>query len=155
MPMLQQAVQNGHEIGNHSYAHRNFKAMNLEQAKSDVQHVDSLLTPLFQGKSKYFRYPYGAEVKKGLQLDFNAFLESLGYQKHVFRDLDTRDRDVRTTSDRLKAYLSQIKPGDVILIHERKRTATETLIVIDSLLKAKNLRAAPLSQKDDVQSTSF
>lgn len=67
----------------------------------------------------------------------------------MYWDIDTRDRDKETTKADLIHRLAKVKAGDVILIHERPYTTTKTLVVVDSILKAKNLVSEILEKRKD------
>lgn len=69
------------------------------------------------------------------------------YQNPVFRDIDTRDWDKKVSREKMKEALLKVKPGDIILLHENKRALWETLILIDSILDAREYQSVPVSEK--------
>lgn len=141
-------VKQWHELGSHSYRHENFRNYhNLSWAQESIEKTEQNFEKIGHLKTKYFRYPYGEKVKQGLNSDFLTYLQKKGYQKPVFWDIDTRDWDKKTSREKMKQSLLKVKPGDIILLHENKRALGETLILIDSILDAKNLQSAPLSEK--------
>lgn len=138
----------GHELGSHSFGHENFAHYStLSDVKHNIEQVEAHFDQVGQSRPQYFRYPYGSKVKQGLNSDFLAYLQQKGYQKPVFWDIDTRDRDKKVSREKMKQSLLKVKPGDIILLHENKRALGETLILIDSILDARNLQSAPLSEK--------
>lgn len=71
----------------------------------------------------------------------------MGYGEQIFWDIDTRDRDHKTSRSDLISKLKDIKAGDIILIHEKSRTVPETLVIIDSILQTKSLRSAKMEHQ--------
>ena len=70
----------------------------------------------------------------------------MGYEK-VFWNIDTRDWNKSTTKKDLIRCLEKVKPGDIILIHERVYTKDKTIPVIDSVLNSKGLKSVPYRKK--------
>ena len=88
----------------------------------------------------YFRFPYWNEFKD--QEAFDKYLKEIWYEK-VFRTIDTRDRNKKTTKNDLIRSLKDVKPWSVILIHERPYTVEKIIPPLDSVLKSKWLHSVP------------
>lgn len=74
---------NGHEIGEHTYSHRDAKTMNLEKFKLDIARNQSELAELGLPLSDTFAYPYG-ETYPGLKKAMGEkFMGSRGINKKV------------------------------------------------------------------------
>lgn len=149
--LVQEALSQGNLIENHSFNHHNFSTMELAAAKADILAMNKKLENLGVPAPQYFRYPYGAEVMMRDRTEMNNFLDSLGYKPSVPRTVDTRDRDPSVSKKNMIRKLKNLKPGDIILLHEKKRTASVTLPVIDSMIKAKKLIALTLDQHPDIK----
>lgn len=145
--LYQELIKSGHWLGNHSFSHPNFKKLSLQAAKTQVLKTANLFQELIGQDAQFFRYPYGSEVKRKDQSAFQNFLDSLGYGEQIFWDIDTRDRDHKTSRSDLISKLKDIKAGDIILIHEKSRTVPETLVIIDSILQTKSLRSAKMEHQ--------
>lgn len=91
----------GHIIGNHSFAHRYFDGKDPDALMADILKCEALLTR-YPGFRKLFRYPYLAEGKTGAGRDaMRALLRQHGYRNaHV--TIDTSDWYI---DNRLKARL--------------------------------------------------
>lgn len=137
--LADQLKKDGHHLWAHSYTHKSFENLTLNQAKKEIEKTDSVFQFDLAHQADLFRYPYWANMEKAPEKLFIDFLQEKGYQKPVFRDIDTKDRNSKTTYEYLKKELSKIKAGDIILIHERKRTPGQTLFLIDSVLNEKKL----------------
>lgn len=145
-PALQDAQRKGHSFWNHSYSHANFRKLSLEKAKEEVIKTDQKYQAYGIQKVPYFRFPYGSKHRE--KETFSSFLKEQGH-KEVFWNIDTRDWDKKTTKADLIHSFKDIKPGDIILIHDRSYTAKKTLVLIDSLLEAKQLVSETLDKKTD------
>ncbi len=57
------AIQKGFAIGNHSYSHRHFSKLSIEEIKKEILKTEKILDELFaqagHKRIKYFRFPYG------------------------------------------------------------------------------------------------
>lgn len=125
-----------HHIGNHSYDHSNFQTLNINQAKEQILKWDSLIASIYKEAGiprdkKYIRYPYGNLPPSTYREEFNAFLDSLWYEKPMYRHMDVllNDCSQPPTDDRVL----RMKQGDTILLHERSRTIGSIERVVKNL----------------------
>lgn len=63
MAFLQQFLDAGLSLGNHTYSHYNLNQKSAEKYIADIDRADKILAPLMT-TPKYFRYPYLAEGNK-------------------------------------------------------------------------------------------
>ena len=77
-------TQAGHELGNHTYSHRDLNTQPLDWFEQDVVRGEAVTRRLLaekKGSLRYFRHPF---LHVGLELDkrraFEAFLAGRGYQ---------------------------------------------------------------------------
>jgi len=69
------AHNNGHEIGEHTFSHRDARSMSLENFKADIARNQEMLNGLGLPASETFAYPYGEAypgLKKALQGQFKG-----------------------------------------------------------------------------------
>ncbi|MEN8122627.1 MAG: polysaccharide lyase [Bacteroidota bacterium] len=106
----------GHLIGNHSTAHKNFlEYKDSVSLMNDVLFVDSVLYETIGKKTRYFRPPYGA-----LRVDQKQLLQNHGYEIALWT-LSTKDWDVfnitkNSIVDTVKKYHHN---NAVILLHSK------------------------------------
>lgn len=136
-----EVIKMGHDIWNHSYDHPNFKNLNIEQAKEQILVSDSIIGSLYEEAGvkrdkKQIRYPYGNEPSKHYKEEFNNFLDSLWYEKHMFWHMDVDLLDWRQKPAKQK--IDMMKDWDTILLHERFWT-TETINDIVKSIDAKKI----------------
>ncbi|RLJ08561.1 MAG: hypothetical protein DRP13_02285 [Candidatus Aenigmatarchaeota archaeon] len=139
------AIENGNVIGNHSYHHPHFSEISFEQAKREIEFTDREIRKTYRIAQvsrypKLFRFPYsdrgfreiekhGRTVRKGSpekKYKIEEFLRDMGY-KTCGWDVDTRDWDSHTPLLYILRTLDEVNQGDIILLHERKRTAYHIL----------------------------
>ena len=109
-PDLVEAVAKaGHVVGNHSYSHRDFRAISRHQRKNEVLECSKSLK---EYESKIFRPPFGHE---NLVCHFDV--RSLGYTvvKWTICGDDWKQLSGTEISDRI---IRRLRPGAIILLHD-------------------------------------
>ncbi|HJV47426.1 MAG TPA: polysaccharide deacetylase family protein [Bacillota bacterium] len=109
--LVKQMIQEGHEIGNHTYTHPNLPKVNNDQVHDEIQKTEKVLFSIVGYKPKLFRPPYGNIEEAQLQ-----WLVSEGY-KTIHWDVDSKDwKDLHATQ--IKAnILKHTHSGSIILQH--------------------------------------
>ena len=141
---MRKAAEMWHEFWNHSFSHPNFRRIWIDQAKDQLEKTEQRIKDAWVTPAPYFRFPYGNSFSN--EKLFDAYMKWMGYEK-VFWNIDTRDWNKSTTKKDLIRCLEKVKPGDVILIHERVYTKDKTIPVIDSVLNSKRLKSVPYRKK--------
>ena len=127
--ILEQLVAEGHQIGNHSFSHHNWiDVWRTKKVANDFETCQKLIQQ-FQPESKLFRPPYGVtnpNIARAVKL---LQLQSIGWN---VRSYDTSIKDIEKIKQRV---LSQIKPGAIILLHDRLDFMPELLDVLIPTIK--------------------
>jgi len=127
--ILNQIVAEGHQIGNHSYSHHNFIDLwPTKKVTNDFENCQKLIEH-YQPQSKLFRPPYGVtnpNIAKALK---QLGLQSIGWN---VRSYDTSIKNVEKIKQRV---ISQLKPGAIILLHDRLDFMPELLEVLIPAIK--------------------
>ncbi len=80
---LKKWIDNGHDLGNHTYSHIDIGKVGLQAYEEDIIKGEPLVTKLMQDagkKMKYYRHPYLYTGKSQGQKDsLDAFLKGRGY----------------------------------------------------------------------------
>ncbi len=129
--ILKQIVADGHQIGNHSFTHHNFIDVWPTKKVSEDFAACQKLIEHYQPNTKFFRPPYGVtnpNIAKALK---QLNLQSIGWN---VRSYDTSIKDVEKIKQRV---LSQLKPGAIILLHDRLDFMPELLEVLIPAIKEK------------------
>ncbi|HET8804455.1 MAG TPA: polysaccharide deacetylase family protein [Aequorivita sp.] len=124
--IVRQIIEDGHTIGNHSYSHsRNFGFFSSEKVAAELNQSNAILKKITGNEIKMFRPPFGVtnpNIKKALK---NTGHFSIGWSK---RSLDTTNLSEEKI---LKRIISNLKRGDIILLHD---TNAKTVAVLEQLL---------------------
>ena len=149
------ALDEGHDLGNHSYSHPNFSSISAQRAEVEIYKTHSMIDDLVREagvdsarQNLFFRFPYGNGGSIYHYAKYRKILTSLNYRV-AWWDLDTWDWRmevswVKRNSSKVVASLKKAKPGDVILLHDRVKTC-DHLPEMMGVLGSQNLRSVPLS----------
>jgi peptidoglycan/xylan/chitin deacetylase (PgdA/CDA1 family) len=134
----------GFPIGNHSYSHPDFTALDAAGIVSQLDRTrEALAAAGVPDPRPLFRFPYGARDSRTL-----AAVGAEGYIS-VYWTIDTLDwKPERTPAEVKEAILSRVAPGSIVLMHVGGRQTAEVLPQVIVELKARgygfvDLRWAP------------
>ncbi len=143
------ALKEGHELGNHSYSHPRFSEISVDRAKQEIKRTHDLIEELVQAagveekrQNRFFRYPFGDPGTTYSHRAMKDLLSELAYRP-AWWDVDTRDYLPRRSSS-IIALMEKVQPRDVILLHDRRRTA-DTLPKLLDVVDSKKMVSFPLS----------
>ena len=123
--LLKKEVARGHAIGNHTYSHVQLNMLSSSQACSQVKAANDVIKEITGQEVIYLRPPYGEwDHKKDCPQNMIA----------VYWDVDPLDWKRTDTKQIAADILRQVKPGDIILLHDIYKTSVQAaFIVIDEL----------------------
>lgn len=113
-PNWQRAIDEGHELGNHSNTHKNLDKASRASIIAQLQNMEKRLEDALghPHQMNTLRYPFGAGRHRGLRSAFAKAISDGGYQHVALWDIDSTDaRDI----------LRDVKNGSIILLHGRKK----------------------------------
>ena len=124
--LVQQMIDEGHIIGNHTCAHpaEGMPSLGYEAEKEDITTLHQMVKDQFGYEMKLFRYPSGLSSEQSL-----ALVQSLGY-KSVFWSFAHHDWVLHEQPDEqetLQKCLTSIHPGAIYLLHAVSTTNTHIL----------------------------
>ncbi len=117
-------VREDHEVGNHSWSHRNMQELADEEIMAQVSRTNSLVAQISGVSPAHFRPPYGAYDEHVVAVvDMPVILWSLD-------PLDWKDRDADIVAERI----GEASAGMIILAHDiHETTVTAIPTVVESL----------------------
>ncbi len=127
--LLQRMAAGGHEIGNHTWAHQNLTKQSAAQRKEALHMTAAAIEQAAGIRPTTMRAPYGALDEK-----VKESIGSLGYPSILWSidTLDWKHKNAQTTVD---TVLSQVKDGDIILMHDvYGATADASAVLIPELI---------------------
>ena len=124
---LNQIINEGNEIGNHTYNHKDLTTVTDEELYKQVKGTDDLIYSATGYTPAIMRPPYGAsddELNKKIL-------------KPVIKwSVDTRDWENRNTEMIVNEILENVQDGDIVLMHDLyESTAEAAKIVIPELVE--------------------
>ena len=139
-------IQYGHEIGNHTYSHRNYYQL---KEKKSMQEIEKILSkelddgeaeiirtagvkPLFMRMPNGFNSPMVKKVAKEKEYLIVNWTFGCDWQKYSKDEL-------------IKKYLRSVEPGAIFLFHEKNITA-EALSEIITGIEKKGYEIVPLRE---------
>lgn len=116
--VLKREVEQGCEIGNHSWDHTNLAGLSMKKVNKQYDRTAKLVKKLVGYDIKLLRPPYGAisdKMRKSL--------------KHpmVLWNVDTLDWKTKDPKKILKQVKKTVKDGDIILMHDIHPTTADSL----------------------------
>lgn len=135
--MLQRIHDEGHELGNHAWRDEPSIQLPLVEFERQVKEVEALLPANTDG-AKYFRPGSGFFNKKLVQR-----VKSLGYRV-VLGSIYPHDPQIHNPKINARHVLSMVKPGGIIIMHDRRSYSAEQLELVLNGLTEKEWRVESL-----------
>ena len=124
--LTQQIAAEGHEIGLHGYSHKAMETMSRQEITQEIQRVFSQLQDI--GPINFLRTP-GGRSNKCVQAATAEFDLSI-----LYWSVDPQDWATHDVKKIVEYVTSQVRDGDVILMHDMSNSSVEAaLIIIDRL----------------------
>lgn len=123
--VVKRMADDGCELGNHSWAHENLSKLSSAAVRNSIQKTNDAIRAAGGHAPTLVRPPYGAT---GGQC--KSTLTEMGYAP-ILWSIDTLDWKTRNSRNTVKVVLSQVKDGDIVLMHSiypQSAEAAELLI---------------------------
>ncbi len=138
--ITQNIAAGGHEVASHSWYHHNLPKLKKADIQEDFRKTESAFYQVLGYPPNLFRAPYGA-----LNADVKAVAQEYSQQSVLWSidPLDWKSKD----SDKLAAYiLNRVSDGDIILLHENKKSTLAALPKIIEGLQKKGFEIGTVSE---------
>ncbi len=123
--LLNRMAAEGHEIGNHSWSHPQFKSMSEGGISGEIVRTADAIEKACGKRPYLVRPPYG---------DVSAVVRRALGEPLILWSVDPRDWSLRNTDKVVNAVLSKVSDGDIVLLHDIYSTSVDAaLAVIDRL----------------------
>jgi peptidoglycan/xylan/chitin deacetylase (PgdA/CDA1 family) len=150
--LLFRIYREGHDIGNHSYSHCSLDFAGEETVREELERNNEIIKKITGQKPKYFRAPGGrysracADAARKLRLTIVNWSLNPGDYNMLSPIFERGERlFVKTPEMITEEVLVQVKPGDIILLHNGTYETVEALRAIIPALKARGYRFAKIS----------
>lgn len=114
--MLKKIYENGHEIGNHGYFHRDHNKLSYEQNKEEISVCQTLVFETIGVNMNLFAPPSGAYNNTTLKVASDLGYKTIMWSKDT---IDWRDKDASLVFSRAT---KNVTGGDLILMHPTAHT---------------------------------
>jgi len=133
------AVDEGHTLGNHTYNHSRIDWINDQKLFKELKQTSDVIGLLSGKKVRLFRPPYGRLPRSKRKL-----IQKAGYDIVLWSvnadDFYHKKKGVRNARSITARVLSQVKGGDIILMHDTSKEMAEALPGIIKGLKKRGFR---------------
>jgi len=139
--IVQRAVREGHEIGNHSWTHPVFAKMQDASVRAELQKTDDAIRAAIGRRPVLMRPPYGsitARQKKWISLEF-------GYRS-ILWDVDPLDWKRPGPAVVTRRIVKETRPGSIILSHDIHPGTIKAMPDTFDQLQAKGFKFVTVSE---------
>lgn len=129
--LARKVVELGHQVGTHTLNHLRLPDLKPEQWQAEILAGKEILERISGDVVSYFRPPYGRRTQEIMEFAAEQGLVT------VLWDIDSRDWELAENPEQIvENVLSQVRPGSIILLHERPQTVEVLPELIAALREA-------------------
>lgn len=127
--LVKRINKEGHEIGNHSYYHKNYSIKTPSYVAGDIQRTNELLMKLTGVRPRLLRPPFGRYNDKTVEIANQQQLEVVCWS---INSLDWQRPAAYVMERQVKRHLG---PGQIILFHDGGGRRKETVRAVSNFIK--------------------
>lgn len=127
--ILKSIVEQGHELGNHSYSHPQMIWKMPGFIKSEIEKTDRLLRQLGVQQEIHFRSPFGIKF-----LILPYFLNKMK-KKNIMWNVDPKDYQASSPEEISNYVIKNVVPGSIILLHDFERVDSPTIPATEVMIQ--------------------
>lgn len=129
--LLKKIVHDGHELGNHSYSHKDFNHMSGAVICNEIRSTSNIITKITGQKPVLFRPPGGYLSNELIRIT-QAEKVKIAYWSW---ETDSKDwKDNRSSKEIARHLCSHIAPGQIIILHDGCSNSMATAQAVDLML---------------------
>ena len=138
LPEVVQRIHNeGHEIGNHSWSHRNLTKLSVEELNKEMNDTNEQVYNTIGQYPTIYRPPFGAindQVKEAVSMT------------PVLWNIDTLDWQHKTPAKTLENVKQQVKDRSILLMHDIYEESYEALDSVIAYLEQQGYQFVTISE---------
>lgn len=118
---LQRIVTDGHEIGGHSWSHRELTKLSSKDIIDEIMNTQTKIQSITGVDTRLLRPPYGS---------YNDEIKHICAENNIIMinwSLDTLDWDTCDADKVYEAIMNQVKDGNIILCHDLYGTTVDAM----------------------------
>ncbi|HEX7586116.1 MAG TPA: polysaccharide deacetylase family protein [Patescibacteria group bacterium] len=156
--LLKREVQEGHEIGNHTYTHPNISTISNNQFSLELNSVQNLFAGILGRNTRLFRPPYAEDIEPETPEQINPLLFSsnAGYYT-VAMHIDPSDWSSPGVEQIVNDVISGAKSGqgNIVLLHDSGGDRTETVAALPKIIEGLQANGFELVTVSDLLGVSY
>jgi len=134
-------VENGHEVGNHSYTHPHLPQLDEEEIRKQLRDTHEMILRVTGVAPKVFRAPYLDQDEK-----VGAILEEFGLPS-IGANRRTEDWSQESTVEEIiSRSVDGIQPGDIVVLHTWQAKTYDAMPEILRRIKSEGLSCVTISE---------
>jgi len=144
--MLKQILQEGSEVGDHTWNHRALVLLPDLQVKQEIDSTAQSIQSITGNLPQLFRPPYGA---------INQRVKNDSAYPVILWNIDTLDWKYPNPDTVFKNATSQTAPGDIILMHDIHPTTAQAVPRIIDTLQSEGYTLVTVGQILDIDGSNY
>lgn len=120
--------EKGHEIANHTFKHPTLSSLSTSQLDGELKKTDQIIFSITGQHPTLFRPPDGVYNKKIM------YVANKNHYRIILYSVDPKDWSNTTPQRITKRVLSNVKPGDIILLHDLGGNRTKTIKALEDII---------------------
>lgn len=146
---VKRIYDSGHEIGNHSYTHRDLTTLSTDDVIKEITQTSDLIKSITGANPTLVRTPYGSRNKTT-----DAVLKAYGFPS-IMWNVDPLDWKYRDVNHVYNAVKDNLKDGNVILMHDIHATTVDAAINIIKNYSNKGYKFVTVSELAAIKNTQL
>ncbi|QOR73414.1 polysaccharide deacetylase family protein [Cruoricaptor ignavus] len=139
--IFQQIIENGHQIGNHTYSHSEKTGfLSAKKMTEEIEKADEVFEKIAGIKTDLYRPPFGVTNPNIAKAIKQTKKTSIGWN---IRSLDTVIKNPHKIAERIT---KKAKPGSIILMHDTSEKSLEALKILLLNLRDNGFKFATVSE---------
>jgi peptidoglycan/xylan/chitin deacetylase (PgdA/CDA1 family) len=139
--VAKQIIEEGHEIGNHSWSHPLLTKMSEAAVKDQIDRTHNVITQTTGVTPTLLRPPYGAFTTRQ-----RAWANGVWNYKIILWDVDSLDWKHRNPAKTESIIMAETKKGSIILCHDIHKTTVDAMPATLDALIAKGFKFVTVTE---------
>lgn len=139
---IQNIIDSGNEIGNHTYSHKLLTRLSINELDYEVNTTNKLLKRNFNYDIKTIRPSYGIS---------NSKLKKVTNLPITLWNVDTLDWKYHSTKRIIKRATTNLKDGNIILMHDAYKRSVLALKEIIPIIKKQGYKCVTISELNAIK----
>jgi cellulose synthase/poly-beta-1,6-N-acetylglucosamine synthase-like glycosyltransferase/peptidoglycan/xylan/chitin deacetylase (PgdA/CDA1 family)/spore germination protein YaaH len=133
--IVRRMVEEGHEIGNHTFTHPNIGDISTRQLGIELNLTQRLFQSKLGRESLFFRPPYGVDSEPEVPAEVQPLevVQKMGYLL-VGERPDSNDWFIRDPDEIVKTVIEQASHGNVLLLHDAGGDREATVLALPRII---------------------